>query len=147
MNTCLPRRCSCHFGNCHPAAPRDTCSTGAVQCCNTLTTANDPAAANILGSLGVVLKDLNVGVGLDCDNVALAAILSGGWWTCLRWLCPQSSFKPSPTVLGYQPEWDSLDLMDIAPFLSLIPVRSDTRNIPFNFRPFRLYRKFFNLHS
>ncbi|KAF5386329.1 hypothetical protein D9757_008572 [Collybiopsis confluens] len=51
-------------------APGNTCSTGPVQCCNTLTKASDPAAANILGSLvGVVLQDVNVGVGLTCSPV------------------------------------------------------------------------------
>ncbi|KAF5388996.1 hypothetical protein D9757_005124 [Collybiopsis confluens] len=49
--------------------PRDTCSTGAMQCCNSLTTANDPAAASIIHSLGVVVQDVNAGVGLQCSPV------------------------------------------------------------------------------
>ncbi|KAF5386323.1 hypothetical protein D9757_008578 [Collybiopsis confluens] len=51
-------------------APSNTCSTGPVQCCNTLTSAKNPAAAGILKSIGAVVQDVNVGVGLTCSPVA-----------------------------------------------------------------------------
>ncbi|KIK53775.1 hypothetical protein GYMLUDRAFT_178501 [Collybiopsis luxurians FD-317 M1] len=51
-----------------PASPF-TCSTGPVQCCDTLTTASDLAAASALGLVGVVLQDLNVGIGLTCSPI------------------------------------------------------------------------------
>ena len=48
-----------------------TCSTGPVQCCNTVEKASDPAVAGILGLLGVVLQDLNVDVGVTCSPVTV----------------------------------------------------------------------------
>ncbi|KAF5386306.1 hypothetical protein D9757_008582 [Collybiopsis confluens] len=56
--------------------PSNTCSTGPMQCCNTLTSANDPAAAAIIKSLGAVVQDVNVGVGLTCSPVL--GVGSGG---------------------------------------------------------------------
>ncbi|KAF5386308.1 hypothetical protein D9757_008580 [Collybiopsis confluens] len=58
-------------------APSNTCSTGPVQCCNTLTSAKNPAAAGILKSIGAVVQDVNVGVGLTCSPVA--GVGSGSW--------------------------------------------------------------------
>ncbi|KAF5373217.1 hypothetical protein D9757_010563 [Collybiopsis confluens] len=57
-------------------APSNTCSTGPVQCCNTLTTAKDPAAASIIKSISAVVQDVNVGVGLTCTPVI--GVGSGG---------------------------------------------------------------------
>ncbi|KIK59441.1 hypothetical protein GYMLUDRAFT_44432 [Collybiopsis luxurians FD-317 M1] len=52
-----------------PATRGNVCSTGPVQCCDTYTSASDPAAASALGLIGVVLQDLNVGVGLTCSPI------------------------------------------------------------------------------
>ncbi|KAF5386325.1 hypothetical protein D9757_008576 [Collybiopsis confluens] len=59
-----------------PAPAGNTCSTGPMQCCNTLTNANDPAVASILHSIGAVVQDVNVGVGLTCSPIL--GVGSGG---------------------------------------------------------------------
>ncbi|KAK7030937.1 sc3 hydrophobin [Paramarasmius palmivorus] len=51
--------------------PASSCSTGPIECCNTVTNASDPSATKILGLLGIVLQDLNVLVGLTCTPVTV----------------------------------------------------------------------------
>ncbi|KAJ3844193.1 hydrophobin 2 [Lentinula raphanica] len=48
--------------------PASSCSTGPVQCCQSIVPASDSTAAGILGSLGIVLGDL-VDVGLGCTSL------------------------------------------------------------------------------
>ncbi|TBU28462.1 fungal hydrophobin-domain-containing protein [Dichomitus squalens] len=59
--------------------PASSCSTAPVQCCNTWsnTQASDPAAAGILGLLGIVLQDLTVAVGLTCSPITVIGAGSG----------------------------------------------------------------------
>ncbi|KAJ3863222.1 hydrophobin 2 [Lentinula novae-zelandiae] len=56
-------------------APRDepasSCSTGPVQCCNSVESASSEGAAGLLGLLGIVLQDLNVDVGLTCSPITV----------------------------------------------------------------------------
>lgn len=62
-----------------PNAPASSCSTGPVQCCETATKASDPAAAGVLSLLGVVVQDLNVGVGLTCSPITVIGAGGGEW--------------------------------------------------------------------
>ncbi|KAJ3719578.1 hydrophobin 2 [Lentinula guzmanii] len=52
-------------------APRDTCSTGPVQCCQSVEPASSSGAASILSLLGIVLQDLTVDVGLTCSPITV----------------------------------------------------------------------------
>ncbi|KAL4245050.1 Hydrophobin [Abortiporus biennis] len=45
------------------------CNTGPVQCCNSVQPAGGKDASTLLGSLGIVLQDLNVPVGLTCSPI------------------------------------------------------------------------------
>ncbi|KIK60548.1 hypothetical protein GYMLUDRAFT_113435, partial [Collybiopsis luxurians FD-317 M1] len=54
--------------------PRDTCSTGPVQCCNSVTSASNPITSTILGLLGIVLGNLNVNVGLGCSPLSVVGV-------------------------------------------------------------------------
>ena len=60
--------------------PPASCSTGAIQCCNTVEKASDPAAAAILASIGVVVQDVNALVGLTCSPVTVVGVGSGDSW-------------------------------------------------------------------
>ena len=59
--------------------PASSCSTGPVQCCNTVEKASDSSAAGILALLGIVLQDLNVDVGLTCDPITVIGAGSSSW--------------------------------------------------------------------
>ncbi|KAM5541799.1 hypothetical protein V8D89_004528 [Ganoderma adspersum] len=60
--------------------PPSSCSTGPIQCCNTVEKASDSGAAAILGLLGIVLQDLNVLVGLSCSPISVIGV--GGSNSC-----------------------------------------------------------------
>ncbi|KAJ3748108.1 hydrophobin 2 [Lentinula detonsa] len=51
--------------------PASSCSTGPVQCCNSVESASSSAVAPILSLLGIVLQDLNVDVGLTCTPITV----------------------------------------------------------------------------
>ena len=74
--------------------PASSCSTGPIQCCNTATTVSvtsmclwfhrwaHPLISNIIqasdpAALGIVLQDLNVGVGLTCSPVTVIGVGTG----------------------------------------------------------------------
>ncbi|KAH9940197.1 hydrophobin [Epithele typhae] len=60
------------------SAPASTCSTGPIQCCNTVEKASDPAAAGILASIGVIVQDVDALVGLTCSPITVIGVGSGG---------------------------------------------------------------------
>ena len=61
-------------------ASAQTCSTGPIQCCETVEKASDPAAAGILKSIGVVVQDVDALVGLTCSPVTVIGVGSSGSW-------------------------------------------------------------------
>ncbi|KAI1797105.1 fungal hydrophobin [Ganoderma leucocontextum] len=62
-----------------PSGSPSSCSTGPVQCCNKVTTSNDPIAKLILGLLGIVLGP-NVSVGLTCSPISVIGVGGGNAW-------------------------------------------------------------------
>ena len=63
-----------------PNEPASSCSTGALQCCNTVEKASDPSAAAILASIGVVVQDVNALVGLTCSPITVIGVGTGESW-------------------------------------------------------------------
>lgn len=60
--------------------PASSCSTGPVQCCNSVQKADSAAATSILGSIGVVVQDVNALVGLDCSPISVVGVGAGNAW-------------------------------------------------------------------
>ncbi|RXW17268.1 hypothetical protein EST38_g8587 [Candolleomyces aberdarensis] len=53
---------------------RAECSTGPIQCCNSVQAAGAPAVATLLGLLGVVVQDANVPVGVTCSPISVIGV-------------------------------------------------------------------------
>ncbi|KAF5350953.1 hypothetical protein D9757_013737 [Collybiopsis confluens] len=58
-------------------SPRDTCSTGSLQCCNSVSNASDPTIASLAGLLGIALPAINVGIGLLCSGISVIGVGGG----------------------------------------------------------------------
>ncbi|KAI0653913.1 fungal hydrophobin-domain-containing protein [Cubamyces menziesii] len=56
---------------------RQSCSTGAIQCCNSVVDSNSASANILLGLLGIVLGDITGLIGLDCSPINVVGIGSG----------------------------------------------------------------------
>ncbi|TFK46055.1 fungal hydrophobin [Heliocybe sulcata] len=57
--------------------PAGQCTTGNLQCCNSVSTASDPAVATLLGSLGIPIQDVTGLVGLTCSAINVVGVGSG----------------------------------------------------------------------
>ncbi|KAI0646330.1 fungal hydrophobin-domain-containing protein [Trametes meyenii] len=53
------------------------CSTGSLQCCNTLNEADSASIAGLLDLVGVALGDLNGLVGVQCSPIDVIGVLNG----------------------------------------------------------------------
>ncbi|KAF7789954.1 hypothetical protein EIP86_000902 [Pleurotus ostreatoroseus] len=69
----------------------DACSTGPIQCCNTVEKASDPSAAKILASIGVVVQDVNALVGLTCSPITAIGVGSGNSCSANAVCCENNS--------------------------------------------------------
>ncbi|KAJ3844198.1 hydrophobin 2 [Lentinula raphanica] len=56
--------------------PASSCSTGDLQCCNSVQPATSTAASSLL-ALGIVLQDVNVAVGITCSPISVIGVLNG----------------------------------------------------------------------
>ncbi|KAI0764925.1 fungal hydrophobin-domain-containing protein [Fomes fomentarius] len=55
----------------------NTCSTGPVQCCQSMGKVDDPVFGTILGLLGIVLDGVDVLLGLTCSPITVIGVGSG----------------------------------------------------------------------
>ncbi|KAI0628334.1 fungal hydrophobin-domain-containing protein [Trametes polyzona] len=69
-----------------------TCSTAPVQCCQSVESAGSATAAGVLASLGVVLEDVNVPIGLSCSPISVVGVGSGGSCSAEAVCCQDNSF-------------------------------------------------------
>lgn len=58
-----------------PSGISNSCNTGTLQCCNTVTTAGDSLAKVVLGLLGIVVGSTTP-VGLTCSPLSAAGVSS-----------------------------------------------------------------------
>ncbi|KJA19436.1 hypothetical protein HYPSUDRAFT_217661 [Hypholoma sublateritium FD-334 SS-4] len=68
------------------------CNTGSLQCCNSVQNADAPAAAALLGVLGIVLQDVTAQVGLTCSPISAIAV-SGNSCSAQAACCTDNSFN------------------------------------------------------
>ena len=61
-------------------APDASCTTGGIQCCDSVVPADSAAATSILKSIGVVVQDVNALVGLTCSPISVVGVGSGDAW-------------------------------------------------------------------
>ncbi|TFK37330.1 fungal hydrophobin-domain-containing protein [Crucibulum laeve] len=80
---------------------QNQCSTGPVQCCNSVKRADSAEATTILGLLGIALSDLNVLVGLQCSPVTVGGI--GGNSCNAQTVCCQNNDFSGVIVIGCVP--------------------------------------------
>ena len=62
------------------SALAQSCSTGPIQCCESVEKASDPSASKVLAGLDIVLQDLDVLVGLTCSAISVVGVGSGNSW-------------------------------------------------------------------
>lgn len=63
-------------------APTDgtSCSTGSIQCCQSVQAANSPAAASLLASIGVVVQDIATPIGITCSPISVVGVGGSDAW-------------------------------------------------------------------
>ncbi|TFK43805.1 fungal hydrophobin-domain-containing protein, partial [Crucibulum laeve] len=71
--------------------PRDVCSTGTVQCCNSVQAASSTGVAALLGLLGIVVQDVTALVGVNCTPISVIGI-GGNSCTAQTVCCKDNSF-------------------------------------------------------
>ncbi|KAF5386275.1 hypothetical protein D9757_008593 [Collybiopsis confluens] len=62
--------------------PRDdelasSCTTGSLQCCNSVFLASNPTVVGLLGLLGIEIQDLDLLVGLTCSPITAGSNCNG----------------------------------------------------------------------
>ncbi|KAJ8090101.1 hypothetical protein PM082_018683 [Marasmius tenuissimus] len=117
---------------------RGDCSTGPIQCCDTVTTAKDPVVAPILALIGVIVQDLNVGVGLTCSPITVIGGGNGGWLVFTTSLVQyvdeadgQFPFRTAPPTLFVAPTTLTVASSPLAAF----PSASELNKIALSFSP------------
>ncbi|KAL5480459.1 hypothetical protein ACEPAI_1729 [Sanghuangporus weigelae] len=76
-----------------PQPTGSSCSTGPVQCCDSVQSASSSEASNMLGLLGVALQDVNVPVGLNCIPISVIGAGSGGTCNAQTVCCENNQFN------------------------------------------------------
>ncbi|KAF9473249.1 hydrophobin [Pholiota conissans] len=71
----------------------NSCNTGPVQCCNSVTSSESPVISTLLGLLGVVLGDVTTQVGLTCSPLSVVGLGSGSSCTSQPVCCENNSFN------------------------------------------------------
>ncbi|THH00204.1 hypothetical protein EW026_g2265 [Hermanssonia centrifuga] len=71
---------------------RASCDTGPIQCCQSTETAGSASGTAILKSIGVVLSDPSVLLGLTCSPISVVGVGSGASCDASPVCCENNSF-------------------------------------------------------
>ncbi|OJT07051.1 Fruiting body protein SC3 [Trametes pubescens] len=77
------------------------CSTGSVQCCNSVQSSSSPAASALLGLLGIVLEGIVADVGLGCSPISVIGV--GGSSCSSNVVCCQDNSHGGLISIGCLP--------------------------------------------
>ncbi|KAJ2914451.1 hypothetical protein MD484_g5979, partial [Candolleomyces efflorescens] len=84
-----------------PNPPAQSCSTGPIQCCNSVQRAGAPSVATLLGLLGIVVQNANVPIGLTCTPITV--IGAGGNSCTAQTVCCQNNSFNGVVAIGCTP--------------------------------------------
>ncbi|KAK7036698.1 hypothetical protein VNI00_011363 [Paramarasmius palmivorus] len=73
-------------------AAASQCSTGPIQCCNSVKAANDPSIATVLSGVGVNVQDITGQVGLTCSPITVIGV-SGNSCNAQTVCCENNNFN------------------------------------------------------
>ncbi|KAL1940963.1 hypothetical protein VTO73DRAFT_7599 [Trametes versicolor] len=80
------------------SAADGSCSPGALQCCQSVAPAGNPAVAPILAALGIVVQDLSVPVGVTCTAISVVGVGSGDDCSTNTVCCDDNSFGGAVSI-------------------------------------------------
>ncbi|KAL4253642.1 hypothetical protein AB1N83_012983 [Pleurotus pulmonarius] len=83
------------------AIPASQCTTGPVQCCNSVQKADSPSVTSILGLLGIVLSSVDVLVALTCSPLTVIGV--GGTSCSAQTVCCENNNFNGLIALGCIP--------------------------------------------
>jgi len=72
--------------------PASSCSTGPVQCCDSVQSAGSPAASTLLGLLGIVVQGADVPIGITCSPISVIGV-GGDSCSAQAVCCDNNSFN------------------------------------------------------
>ncbi|KAL4259559.1 Hydrophobin [Pleurotus pulmonarius] len=81
--------------------PASSCSTGTIQCCNSVQSAGNPVVGLLAGLLGIVLGPLDVLVGVTCSPITV--IGAGGASCNAQTVCCTGNSFSGLLVVGCSP--------------------------------------------
>ncbi|KAF9007185.1 hydrophobin-315 [Cyathus striatus] len=80
---------------------RDTCTTGSLQCCNSVQSASNSAVSKLLGLLGIDVSSVTALVGVTCSPISVVGV-GGNSCTAQPACCTNNSFN-GVVALGCTP--------------------------------------------
>ncbi|KAF9492384.1 hydrophobin, partial [Pleurotus eryngii] len=81
--------------------PAPSCSTGSLQCCNSLEDASNPIVGLLAGLLGIVLGPITAQVGLTCSPITVIGV--GGTSCSAQTVCCTGNSFNGLIVVGCSP--------------------------------------------
>ncbi|KAI9060704.1 fungal hydrophobin [Trametes sanguinea] len=72
--------------------PEASCSSGAIQCCQSVEPANSATAANLLKSIGVVVQDVTAQIGITCSPISVVGVGGSDACSANTVCCENNSF-------------------------------------------------------